>query len=121
MRRCINIGEPPAGTTTQNELVKSKARLEAELKKPIQFFCYPTGEPFHHDTLYEQKVVLQDLFNDGYLGATLDPAEFDSALQNSQLPYELPRIRVSGGENLSEFEGILFATLQADAIRLKAL
>lgn len=117
----INIGEPPAGTTTQNELLKSKARLELELKKPIQFFCYPTGEPFHHDTLYERKIVLQDLFNDGYLGATLDPAEFDSALQNSQLPYELPRIRVSGGENLSEFEDILFATLQADAMRLKAL
>lgn len=117
----INIGEPPAGTTTQNELVKSKAKLELILAKPIQFFCYPTGEPFHHDTPYEQKIVLQDLLNDGYLGATLDPAEFDSALQNSQLPYELPRIRVSGGEDLSVFEGILFATLQADATRLKAL
>jgi peptidoglycan/xylan/chitin deacetylase (PgdA/CDA1 family) len=117
----INIGEPPVGTTTQSELLKSKARLEDLLKKPIQFFCYPTGEPFHHDTLYEQKIVLQDLFNDGYLSATLDPAEFNSALQNSALPYELPRIRVSGGEDLAEFEGILSATLQADQERLKAL
>lgn len=117
----VNIGEPPAGTTTQDELVKSKVKLEAILRKPVQFFCYPTGEPFHHDTLYEQKIVLQDLLNDGYLGATLDPAEFDSALQNSQLPYELPRIRVSGGENLDEFIGILAATLQADEARLKAL
>src|SRR5437879_8640749 len=47
----VNLGVPPAGTTTQAELVKSKAKLEDELKKPIQFFCYPTGEPFHHDSL----------------------------------------------------------------------
>lgn len=117
----INIGEPPAGTTTQSELVKSKATLEHMLHKPIQFFCYPTGEPFHHDTVAEQKIVLQDLFNDGYLSATLDPAEFNSALQNSALPYQMPRIRVSGGEDLATFEGILAATLQADQERLKAL
>ncbi|HEY0753315.1 MAG TPA: polysaccharide deacetylase family protein [Ktedonobacteraceae bacterium] len=117
----INLGQPPAGTTVQNELVKSKAKLESILKEPIQFFCYPTGEPFHHDTLAEQQIVLNDLFNDGYLGATLDPASFNSALQNSALPYEMPRIRVSGGENLSEFVGILLATLRADAVRLKAL
>lgn len=117
----VNIGEPPTGTTTQDELLKSKAKLEAILRKPIQFFCYPTGEPFHHDTLAVQKIVLQDLFNDGYLGATLDPAEFDSALQNSAFPYQLPRIRVSGGEKLAEFMGILAATLQADQQRLKAL
>ena len=117
----INLGEPPAYTSTQIELVKSKARLESILKKVIQFFCYPTGEPFHHDTVAEQKIVLKDLLLDGYLGATLDPLEYNSALQNSALPYEMPRIRVSGGENLLTFEGILSATLQADAVRLKAL
>ncbi len=117
----VNIGEPPAGMTTQRELQVSKGKLESILKKPIQFFCYPTGEPFHHDTLYEREMVLQDLFADGYLGATLDPAEFNSALQNSQLPYQLPRIRVSGGEDLNGFAGILSATLQDDALRLKSL
>jgi peptidoglycan/xylan/chitin deacetylase (PgdA/CDA1 family) len=117
----VNIGEPPAGTTTQDELVKSRAKLEEILLKPIQFFCYPTGEPFHHDTPAEQKLVLQDLFNDGYLSATLDPAAFNSALQNSQQPYQLPRIRVSGGEDLATFRDILAATLQADVERLKAL
>jgi peptidoglycan/xylan/chitin deacetylase (PgdA/CDA1 family) len=117
----INIGAPPAYTTTQKELLVSKATLEYMLKKPIQFFCYPTGEPFHHDSAYERQVVLRDLYNDNYLGATLDPAEFNSALQNSQLPYEMPRIRVSGGETLSEFQGILAATLQEDALRLKSL
>jgi peptidoglycan/xylan/chitin deacetylase (PgdA/CDA1 family) len=117
----VNIGQPPAWTTTQKELQVSQATLEAELQEPIQFFCYPTGEPFHHDSLAEQRTVLQDLYMDGYLGATLDPSTFDSALQNDQLPYELPRIRVSGGETLSEFIGILAATLAADRLRLQRL
>jgi peptidoglycan/xylan/chitin deacetylase (PgdA/CDA1 family) len=117
----VNIGHPPANTTTQKELVDSKSKLESELHKPIQFFCYPTGEPFHHDTLAEQQLVLQDLFLDNYLGATLDPDVFDSTLQNSQQPYELPRIRVSGGENLQEFIGILSATINADRLRLQRL
>lgn len=117
----VNIGQPPAGMTTQAELLDSKKTLEQQLQEPIQFFCYPTGEPFHHDSLYERQVVLSDLFNDGYLGATLDPAEFDSALQNSQTPYQMPRIRVSGGEGLAEFEGILATTLQLDRGRLQQL
>lgn len=117
----INLGQPPAGTTTQAELVNSKAKLESELHEPIQFFCYPTGEPFHHDSVYEQQLVLKDLFVDGYLSATLDPSVFDSALQNSQTPYQLPRIRVSGGESLNVFEGILAATLKADQQRLRQL
>jgi hypothetical protein len=91
------------------------------LHEPIQFFCYPTGEPFHHDSLAEQKLVLNDLFQDGYLGATLDPSVFNSALQNSQIPYQMPRIRVSGGETLSEFTGILAVTLAQDRLRLLQL
>jgi peptidoglycan/xylan/chitin deacetylase (PgdA/CDA1 family) len=117
----VNIGQPPAGMTTQEELLNSKETLENELHEPIQFFCYPSGEPFHHDSLYERRAVLSDLFNDGYLGATLDPEEFDSALQNSQRPYQLPRIRVSGGEDLGGFIGILVTTLRQDQIRLLQL
>ena len=117
----VNIGQPPAGTTTQAELLDSKKTLEAELHEPIQFFCYPTGEPFHHDSLAERRLVLTDLFNDGYLGATLDPTEFNSALQNSQTPYQLPRIRVSGGESLDAFIGILSTTLRLDRVRLQQL
>lgn len=117
----VNIGQPPAYTSTQKELVDSKAKLEAELNEPIQFFCYPTGEPFHHDTVSEQQIVVHDLFADGYLGATLDSSVFNSALQNSQTPYQLPRIRVSGGETLEEFVGILASTERADAYRLNLL
>jgi len=114
----VNIGQPPNGWTTQEELVTSKTTLEAELAEPIQFFCYPVGEPFVHDSLAERQSVLKDLFGDGYLSATLDPTALNSALQNSQWPYQLPRIRVSGGESLEAFMGTLSFTLQADAQRL---
>jgi peptidoglycan/xylan/chitin deacetylase (PgdA/CDA1 family) len=114
----VNIGQPPAWTSTQNELLLSKETLETQIGQPIQFFCYPTGEPFHHDPVYEQQIVLADLFADGYVGATLDPFSFDSAIQNAQIPYQLPRIRVSGGEGLQLFIGILNSTLNIDAYRL---
>lgn len=116
----VNVGRPPAGTTTQQELNLSKLTLQTRLGQPVQFFCYPVGEPFHHDTLAEQQMVLNDLFIDGYVGATLDPFSFDSAIQNAQTPYQLPRIRVSGGESLSAFTGILNFTLEIGAERLKS-
>jgi peptidoglycan/xylan/chitin deacetylase (PgdA/CDA1 family) len=111
----VNVGEPPYGTTTQEELTQSKDTLQKLLGIPIQFFCYPSGEPFHHDTVAEQQMVLQDLYQDGYIGATLDPSAFDSAIQDAQMPYELPRIRVSGGETLDSFIGILNSVLTYDA------
>ena len=114
----INIGQPPAYTTTQKELLLSKNTLQALLGKPVQFFCYPTGEPFHHDTYYEQQLVLADLLADGYVGATLDPFSYNSTIQNALTPYQLPRIRVNGGETLFSFKSILNVTLQYDASRL---
>ena len=114
----VNIGQPPSWTTTQSELLVSKKTLEAQLKQPVQFFCYPTGEPFHHDPLYEQQIVLADLYRDGYVAATLDPFYFDSVIQNAQTPYQLPRIRVSGGESLQLFTSILNSTLNVDTYRM---
>ncbi len=114
----VNIGQPPAGTSTQKELLLSKETLETQLRQPIQFFCYPTGEPFHNDPVYEQQIVLADLFADGYVGATLDPFSYDSAIQNAQAPYQLPRIRISGGESLQLFTSVLNSTLNIDAYRL---
>jgi hypothetical protein len=96
----------------------SKETLETELGQPVQFFCYPSGEPFHHDPVYEQQIVLGDLFNDGYVGATLDPFSFDSSIQDAQTPYQSPRIRVSGGESLNAFIGILNFTMTYGAERL---
>ncbi len=114
----INIGQPPAFTSTQKELLHSKNTLQKLLGKPVQFFCYPTGEPFHHDTYYERQLVLADLLADGYIGATLDPFSFNGTIQNARTPYQLPRIRVSGGESLQAFTGILNVVLQYDASRL---
>ncbi|HWZ20386.1 MAG TPA: polysaccharide deacetylase family protein [Ktedonobacteraceae bacterium] len=114
----VNIGQPPPWTTTQNELLASKQTLEVQLKQPVQFFCYPTGEPFHNDPVYEQQIVLADLFKDGYVAATLDPFSFDSVIQNAQTPYQLPRIRVSGGESMQLFTSILNSTLNIDGYRM---
>jgi peptidoglycan/xylan/chitin deacetylase (PgdA/CDA1 family) len=114
----VNVGEPPAGTSTQNELLGSKETLENQLRQPVQFFCYPVGEPFHHDSVYVQQIVLADLSKDGYVSATLDPFSFDSVIQNAQTPYQLPRIRVSGGESLQTFTSILNSTLNVDAYRM---
>ena len=116
----VNVGQPPSYTSTQAELLQSKATLQAKMGVPIQFFCYPTGEPFHHDSVAEQQIVLQDLFADSYIGATLDPAAFDSAIQNAQTPYQLPRIRVSGGETLSAYIGTLNSVLTYDAQQLSS-
>ena len=114
----VNIGQPPSWTSTQKELLLSKETLEAQLNQPVQFFCYPTGEPFHNDPVYEQQIVLADLFKDGYVSATLDPFNFDSVIQNAQTPYQLPRIRVSGGESLQLFTSILNSTLNVDTYRM---
>jgi peptidoglycan/xylan/chitin deacetylase (PgdA/CDA1 family) len=114
----VNVGQPPAWTSIQKELLDSKKTLESRLGQPIQFFCYPTGEPFHLDPVYERQIVLADLFADGYVGATLDPFTYDSAIQNAQTPYQLPRIRVSEGESLQLFISILNSTLNIDAYRL---
>jgi peptidoglycan/xylan/chitin deacetylase (PgdA/CDA1 family) len=114
----VNVGQPPAWTSTQAELLLSKETLETKLGQPVQFFCYPSGEPFHYDPVYEQQIVLSDLFNDGYVGATLDPFSIDSAIQDAQTPYQLPRIRVSGGESLDSFIGILNFTMTSGAERL---
>src|SRR5205085_7972031 len=99
----------------QAALTQSKATLQQQLGVPIQFFCYPSGEPFHHGSLYEQQIVLNDLYSDGYIGATLDPFSFDSTIQDARLPYQLPRVRVSGGEPLDSFTGILDSVLAYDA------
>jgi peptidoglycan/xylan/chitin deacetylase (PgdA/CDA1 family) len=93
-------------TTATQELLNSKITLEAELGQPIQFFCYPSGEPFHHGTPERQQFITNLLAQDGYVGALLDPPP-TSSLQDAAHPYQLNRIRVSGGEGLALFISIL--------------
>jgi peptidoglycan/xylan/chitin deacetylase (PgdA/CDA1 family) len=92
--------------TAEQELLDSKHTLEDELGQPVQFFCYPSGEPFHHGTPERQQFITTLLAQDGYVGALLDPPP-DSAAQDPAHPYQLPRIRVSGGEELTQYVSIL--------------
>ncbi|HLV97586.1 MAG TPA: polysaccharide deacetylase family protein [Ktedonobacterales bacterium] len=88
--------------TAEQELSESKATLQQQLNMPIQFFCYPSGEPFHNGTVERQQFITSLLALYGYVGALLDPGA-ESVIQNPQQPYQLPRIRVAGGEALSLF------------------
>lgn len=88
--------------TARVELLDSKATLEQQISAPVQFFCYPSGEPFHHGTSGRQQFITTLLFQDGYIGALLDPGA-ESVIQDAQHPFELPRIRVGGGESLPLF------------------
>ena len=90
----------------EHELLDSKTTLENELGHPIQFFCYPSGEPFHNGTLQRRQFITNLLYQDGYVGALLDPGA-ESIVQDPQKPYELYRIRVAGGEALPLFIQIL--------------
>lgn len=88
--------------TAEQELSDSKKTLEQQVGKPIQFFCYPSGEPFHHGSLERRQFIKTLLYQDGYVGALLDPGT-TSVVQNAQTPYELYRIRVSGDEQMPLF------------------
>jgi peptidoglycan/xylan/chitin deacetylase (PgdA/CDA1 family) len=92
--------------TAEKELAGSKATLEQQLGHFIQFFCYPSGEPFHHGTQARRQFITSLLYQDGYVGALLDPGA-ESIVQNPQLPYQLPRVRVPGGTTLGGFIWLL--------------
>ena len=88
--------------TARQELQDSKITLEHQLGMPIQFFCYPSGEPFHHGSTERQQFITSLLYQDGYIGALLDPGA-TGVLQNVRTPYQLLRIRVAGGEQMPLF------------------
>lgn len=89
-------------STAEQELANSKSTLEQQIGKPVQFFCYPSGEPFHHGTSGQQQFITSLLYQYGYVGALLDPG-VTSALQNAQTPYQMNRVRVSGDEQMPLF------------------
>ena len=89
-------------STAEQELADSKSTLEQQIGKPVQFFCYPSGEPFHHGTSGQRQFITTLLYQDGYVGALLDPG-LTSALQDAQTPYQLNRVRVSGDESMTLF------------------
>lgn len=89
-------------STAESELADSKSTLEQQIGKPVQFFCYPSGEPFHNGSSEQRQFITTLLYQDGYVGALLDPG-VTSANQNAQTPYQMNRVRVSGDEAMSLF------------------
>lgn len=86
----------------QQEFQQSRQDLQTQLGIIIQQFCYPTGEPFHHEKPVVQQAIMTLLEQDGYIGATTDPPPVGMT-QDSQKPFILLRVRVDGRESLQEY------------------
>lgn len=98
----LNVTYLDSPALAQQEMQQSQLTLEQGLRIPIQQFCYPAGEPFHHGSLYVQQQLVSMLAADGYVGGTTDPGA-TGTWQSSQLPFELLRVRVDGRESLLDF------------------
>jgi hypothetical protein len=99
-----NIGEVwrYSHAIAQQELQQSQQNMQTQLGMAIQQFCYPTGEPFHHEQPVVQQAIMTLLEQDGYIGATTDPPPMGMT-QDSQKPFILLRVRVDGRETLQDF------------------
>jgi len=86
----------------QQEFQQSQQDMQTQLGTVIQQFCYPTGEPFHHEKPVVQQAIMALLEQDGYIGATTDPPPVGMT-QDSQKPFILLRVRVDGRESLQSF------------------
>ncbi len=87
--------------TDRQQITDSKRALEEHLGSAVEFFVYPSGEPFRSGTAERQQAVVAMLREAGYRGALL--AGPSSISQDPQRPFELNRVRVSGGEDLYTF------------------
>ncbi len=89
---------------TRSELALSRRVLEEGLRRPMQFLVYPYGQPFISGSPETQRMVMDALAEEGYIGAlrtSSGPPYI--ALQKISEPYQLRRIPVSGGEILARF------------------
>jgi len=84
------------------ELRDSRYVLQQRLGIPVQFLAYPAGQPFLSGTAAAQQEVLKLIPQYGYVGALLD-GPLTTSVHDTRFPYQLSRIRVSGGEGLAAF------------------
>lgn len=96
-----DLGTLSSGTAL-GELAQSRAALREHLHVPGDLLTYPSGEPFRSGSRARQQALLPLLPRAGYAGGLLDQRANDT-LQSSQTPYQLPRVRVSGGESIQAF------------------
>ncbi len=90
------------------ELRDSRNVLQQMLHIPVQWLAYPSGQPFASESVAAQQLLLTLLPEYGYVGALLD-GPITTSLQSAQTPYQLARIRVSGGEGLADYVASLSA------------
>lgn len=84
------------------ELVQSRKTIQSQLHVAVDVLTYPSGEPFRSESVTRQQQLLSLLPASGYAGGLLDPL-VAGTLQAAQHPYELTRVRVSGGEALAGY------------------
>jgi len=82
------------------ELAESKRVLEEKIGRPVEFFTYPSGEPFFRGTVERQRQVVEMVREAGYRGAL---AVKNSLIEDPGAPYSLSRLRVTGGVDLRKF------------------
>jgi peptidoglycan/xylan/chitin deacetylase (PgdA/CDA1 family) len=82
--------------TISFESLSSKITIEKALGDKIYFFCYPVGGYKPED--------FSILKNQGYLLAL---TATNGATENSDHPFELPRLRIWGGISLDDFRNLL--------------
>ncbi len=99
-----DLGSLSAEAAAQ-ELRQSRAGLESHLGRPVQVLVYPYGEPFAHGTPEQQQAVIGTLQQEGYVAALANPLPNTppDISQRGDLPYQLPRVMVSGGLPLNRF------------------
>jgi peptidoglycan/xylan/chitin deacetylase (PgdA/CDA1 family) len=81
----------------RHEVADSRWMLQRQFHVPARFFCYPAGR-------YDASVIAA-VRGAGYLGATTTLY----GLARSGKPFELPRVRVSGGDGAMGLRGKLAA------------
>jgi peptidoglycan/xylan/chitin deacetylase (PgdA/CDA1 family) len=101
----IDLGSTDDATDI-DQLQTSKSTLQAHIGHAVDYFVYPSGEPFRSGTAERQAQVVQMLKNAGYRGALLDNNGYGA--QDPAHPYELNRVRVSGGEGIYAYAGSIY-------------
>lgn len=82
------------------QVVESKRALEANLGRPVNYFTYPSGEPFFRGSPERQHRVVEILREAGYHGAL---AIKNGAVQDPANPFALNRIRIMAGVDIVKF------------------
>jgi peptidoglycan/xylan/chitin deacetylase (PgdA/CDA1 family) len=101
----IDLGTNDDATVIE-QITSSKSEIEAHTGVPVEYFVYPAGEPFRSGTTQRQAEVVELLRDVGYKGALLANGVYGGL--DPAAPYELNRVRVSGGEDVYTFAGSIY-------------